>query len=139
MVALAASAFGLGACGSAANEGMTETQGSDQSISESQILLSCSLLGQDKSSTFQISIASISEPSLDQGSSLIWTAQSEAIGDIPLGLSRIDQVIYGGEPDNAYLTFKSSDLRLYESRVQENLVAGKWYQDTISCVYKDMR
>ena len=121
------------------NQGSEQSTQPDQNITERNILLSCSLLNRNDSPSFQISISSIKEPVVDAGSSHLWSAKSEAIGDIPVGLSRNDQVIYGGWPGNEYLYFEASELRIYNSRDQQAIVAGKWQEDTMMCGFKDNR
>jgi len=124
----------LSGCGNGSGDSAVGSKNTSTELTDIDMSLSCSLLGGEDSSNFQIAIGSIQEPSESVGTALLWTAKSEAMGDIPEGFSRLDDVSYGGAPGNLALSFQKNQLHLYESNVQENLVAGKWYESMISCL-----
>ncbi len=74
--------------------------------------LACEFVEKARQRQFQIHIFNIAEPDEDMGTSLVWTAKAKFQGLLPPGLGAMEDVSYGGPPDDIGVYFQSSALRL---------------------------
>lgn len=79
-----------------------------------EINLSCVFKDASGSREFRINIANIVEPEEDFGTSFMWSGSAFLEGELPPSLAVVYEAIYGGPPEDIWIWFKDSEVRLHK-------------------------
>lgn len=77
-----------------------------------RIELECIFTDRARSRNFKIPLDGI-KAQAGFGTSLLWTAGAMYEGGLPANLGQLEEVSYGGPPDDVYIWFSTSDFRLH--------------------------